>query len=150
MSGPESEIVRAVAKVVALLLAAAVGGAVGLGVAGPVAADAAYLGSPERGKLIYETRCIGCHAESVHSRNPRSATSCDEVRAAVLRWSRQTGLRWSDEEIEDVTLHLNERYYCFPVRDGRCAKALAVGWAGVAADQAARVTASGSPRPTTR
>jgi len=32
---------------------------------------------------------------------------------------------WSDEELDDVTLYLNERYCAFPVCEGRCVTTLA-------------------------
>lgn len=75
-----------------------------------------------RGRALYETRCIACHETSVHSRGKRVAGSCAAIREQVIRWSRG---EWSAEEIDDVTLYLNERYYGFPVRDGRCVATLA-------------------------
>jgi len=78
-----------------------------------------------RGRALYDTRCIECHATSIHSRTARIATSCIEIREQVARWSRQQGSEWTAEEIDDVTLFLNERYYAFPVRDGRCVTTLA-------------------------
>jgi mono/diheme cytochrome c family protein len=90
------------------------------GARGPLIAEDAA-----RGQLIYETRCIACHDRSVHARNPRSARSCEEIRDQVERWSLQSGSGWSREEIEDVTAYLNQRYYHFPVRDGRCIRSVA-------------------------
>lgn len=84
-----------------------------------LAADSAH------GRALYETRCIECHATSVHSRTKRIAGSCTEIREQVVRWSRQQGSEWTAEEVDDVTLYLNERYYAFPVRDGRCVTTLA-------------------------
>ncbi len=78
-----------------------------------------------RGRALYETRCVECHATSVHSRAKRIAASCTQIRDQVTRWSREQGGEWAAEEIDDVTLYLNERYYAFPVRDGRCVTTLA-------------------------
>lgn len=72
-----------------------------------VAADAG------RGGAIYETRCNACHATSVHQRSARKAKSFDGVRAQVQRWSAEAGGSWSVDEIDDVTLYLNQRYYRF-------------------------------------
>lgn len=80
----------------------------------------------DRGRALYETRCIACHETSVHSRGKKLAANCNEIREQVSRWSRQQGGHWSDEEVEDVTLYLNERYYGFPVREGRCVSAVAL------------------------
>lgn len=68
----------------------------------------------ERGKILYETRCSACHANSVHNRDARKAKSYDALRAQVLRWSAESRSTWSGDEIDDVTLYLNQRYYRFP------------------------------------
>lgn len=79
-----------------------------------------------RGRLVYETRCVECHEQSVHSRPERSAQSCEEIKAYVQRWSRETAAAWTEGDVDDVTLYLNERYYRFPVRDGRCVRPVAL------------------------
>ena len=65
----------------------------------------------ERGRILYEARCIACHNASVHSRDPRQARDFDGIRAQVRRWSGETGAGWSREEIDEVTVYLNRRYY---------------------------------------
>lgn len=67
-----------------------------------------------RGKATYETRCIACHDRSVHQRSPRAAASFAEVRAAVELWSREAGGAWTTQEIDDVAVYLNQRYYGYP------------------------------------
>ncbi len=81
-----------------------------------------------RGRLLYETRCTGCHATSVHGRSPRVASSCAAIREQVMRWNDHLGATWSADEIEDVALWLNERYYRYPVQNGRCGLPMATGW----------------------
>lgn len=76
--------------------------------AAAVAADA------ERGRTLYETRCGACHAESVHNRSARKAKSFEALRGQVRRWSVETGGGWDADQIDDVTLYLNRRYYGFP------------------------------------
>ena len=78
-----------------------------------LALPAAAAGS-DRGRDLYELRCLGCHAESVHARAKKAARSFDEVRAWVARWNATLALDWTAEEIDDVTLHLNNRYYRYP------------------------------------
>ena len=87
----------------ALLLACA---ALALGGAAP-AADAG------RGRSLYESGCNGCHAESVHGRANRAAADYEAIRGWVRRWSANLGLKWTDDEVADVTAHLNARYYRF-------------------------------------
>ena len=99
------------------LLAAAIA-SLALSLAGLSVAQAAA--DAERGKTLYETRCGACHAISVHQRNSRKARSFDGLRAQVLRWYTETGGSWSAEEIDAVTLHLNQRYYRFPCPQTVC------------------------------
>jgi mono/diheme cytochrome c family protein len=79
-----------------------------LACAGPVAAADA-----ERGRVLYESRCGECHAQSVHGRDKRVARDFEAVRGWVRRWSANLGLQWTDGEIADVAAHLNARYYHF-------------------------------------
>lgn len=74
----------------------------------------------QRGKMLYETRCSACHVSSVHQRNARKATTFDGLRTQVLRWSAEAGGSWSAEEIDDLTLYLNQRYYRFPCPQSAC------------------------------
>jgi mono/diheme cytochrome c family protein len=74
----------------------------------------------ERGSVLYEARCKACHGSGVHSRDSRKTKSFDGLRAQVLRWSAETGGSWSKDEIDDVTLYLNQRYYRFPCPQSVC------------------------------
>ena len=83
---------------------------------------AAFAAEPEpgRGSVLYETRCNACHASSVHQRSARKAETFDALRAQVLRWSAEVGGSWSADEIDDVTLYLNQLYYRFPCPQSLC------------------------------
>lgn len=78
-----------------------------------------------RGKLIYESRCVACHEISVHDRKARKASSFAALRAQVLRWSTEAGGAWSADEIDDVALYLNQRYYRLPCPPSVCKAAQA-------------------------
>ena len=77
---------------------------------------------PERGRALYEQRCDNCHAESVHGRAKREATGFDSLRGWVRRWSGNVGLKWTAEEIDDVSVYLNARYYRFTCPPATCPK----------------------------
>jgi mono/diheme cytochrome c family protein len=64
-----------------------------------------------RGKALYENHCIGCHNDTVHKRDQHKAASYADIERFVLRWARETGLKWSDEERADVAAYLNDTYY---------------------------------------
>jgi hypothetical protein len=70
--------------------------------------------------MLYESRCSGCHDRSVHARTARAAQSFGDVRGYVMKWDRQTGALWRDDEIDAVTRYLNERYYRFPCPPAMC------------------------------
>jgi hypothetical protein len=114
---------------VPLLLLAAIAAA------GPAAAADA-----ESGRLLYEARCGGCHAESVHGRERRAASDFESVRGWVRRWSANLGLAWTNAEVDDVTVHLNARYYRFRCPPDTCRAT------GLRDDGPGRVALDGSSR----
>jgi hypothetical protein len=74
----------------------------------------------ERGRALYESRCDNCHADSVHGRAKREASGFDSLRGWVRRWSGNLGLKWTDDEVDDVSVWLNGRYYKFPCPPTAC------------------------------
>ena len=74
----------------------------------------------ERGRALYEARCDLCHGTGVHVRETRKATSFEGVRTQVARWNTELGGAWSADEINDVTVYLNNRYYFFPCPESVC------------------------------
>lgn len=67
-----------------------------------------------RGEMLYQNHCIACHTTQVHWRDQRLATDWGSLRGQVRRWERNTGLSWSDDDVEAVSEYLNRRYYDFP------------------------------------
>jgi len=80
----------------------------------------AHGADAERGRALYEARCDLCHGASVHVREARRATSLEGVRAQVARWNTELGGGWSADEINDVTVYLNNRYYFYPCPESVC------------------------------
>jgi len=74
----------------------------------------------ERGKLLYEARCVGCHDKSVHNRDARKALTIEGIRAQVRRWDAFTGGAWREDEVNDVTSYLNELFYRYPCPPAVC------------------------------
>jgi mono/diheme cytochrome c family protein len=69
--------------------------------------------SAARGELLYTTHCGGCHTTQVHWRDRKLAGDWKGLQAQVRRWQRNTGLKWSEQEIADVTRYLNGEFYHF-------------------------------------
>jgi len=67
--------------------------------------------APTRGELLYTTHCIACHNSQMHWRDKRLATDWASLQAQVRRWQGVAKLGWSEDDILEVTRHLNERIY---------------------------------------
>jgi mono/diheme cytochrome c family protein len=77
-----------------------------------------------RGELLYSTHCIACHTSQAHWRDKRIATDRSSLEAEVRRWQATAMLRWSEDDIADVTRYLNDTFYRFPWATGRTATQL--------------------------
>ena len=80
----------------------------------------AHGADAERGRALYEARCDLCHGTGIHVREARKATSFEGIRTQVARWNTELGGAWSADEINDVTVYLNNRYYFFPCSESVC------------------------------
>jgi mono/diheme cytochrome c family protein len=77
------------------------------------AAASAQAPTPSRGELLYETHCITCHTAQMHWRDNKAATDWVSLRLEVRRWQAAAQLGWSEDDITEVSRHLNQRYYRF-------------------------------------
>ena len=66
-----------------------------------------------RGGLLYSTHCSACHNSTIHWREHELVTDWTSLKAQVKLWQGYTKLRWSEEDIIDVTSYLNTHYYNF-------------------------------------
>jgi mono/diheme cytochrome c family protein len=76
----------------------------------------------QRGQLLYETHCGGCHYERMHDRMRTKIRDLADLRDEVARWAPQTGRNFSLDEREDLAQYLNESHYRFglsPRQDNR-------------------------------
>jgi hypothetical protein len=83
-------------------------------------AFSASAADADRGKLLYEARCDNCHDQSVHTRGRKVATDFDEVRKYVRRWNINLGGAWGEDEITDVAIYLNAKYYSYRCPETVC------------------------------
>lgn len=87
----------------------------------PAHAQATPERAPSRGALLYATHCIACHNTQMHWRDARVAKDWPSLKAEVRRWQAGARLAWSDEDISEVTRHLNALYYGFVEPQARVA-----------------------------
>lgn len=78
----------------------------------PVTASAADL---ERGRMLHENHCRMCHDSVAYKRSDKIAHTYDEIKAQVTRWQTNTGLHWSEADIDSVTAFVAKTYYKLPV-----------------------------------
>ena len=72
----------------------------------------------DRGALLYDTHCIGCHGTQAHWRDRRLVTDWPSLNALVRRWQETQRLDWTPADIAAVAGYLNQRFYRFkPVGD---------------------------------
>jgi mono/diheme cytochrome c family protein len=79
--------------------------------AAPAAANAADL---ERGRLLHENHCRMCHDSIAYKRGKKIANTYAEIKAQVIRWQTNTGLHWSQADIDSVTAFVAKTYYELP------------------------------------
>jgi hypothetical protein len=84
-----------------------------LGMLLPLLAAAQSAPSAERGRLLYQTYCGGCHYERVHDRLRTEVKDLSDLRDMVARWAPQTKRSFTLDEREDIAEYLNESHYRF-------------------------------------
>lgn len=67
----------------------------------------------ENGKALHNENCTRCHDSSHYTRENRIVKSFDELRTRIRDCEIMSEAAWFDEEIDDVTTYLNERFYRF-------------------------------------
>lgn len=65
----------------------------------------------DRGRLLYENHCLGCHESQVHIRGNHMARSPHDVYVQVARWAADQELAWQDSELNDVARYLFRTFY---------------------------------------
>ena len=58
----------------------------------------------------------------MHWRDKRLATDWESLKGQVRRWDEAASLRWSDDDILEVTRYLNENFYGFTPTSGPLGK----------------------------
>lgn len=64
-------------------------------------------------KLFTASKCNQCHGTKVYTRKDRKVKSLSALETQVRRCDSNLNTNWFDDEIIDVTAHLNKQYYKF-------------------------------------
>ena len=73
-----------------------------------------------RGRLLYENACIACHSTQAHWRDRHLVQDWPGLVHQVQRWQAAAGQGWSESDVRDVALYLNQRFYGLPCTEPRC------------------------------
>ncbi len=69
-----------------------------------------------RGEMLYTTHCNDCHTREVHWRARKLVTNFQQLHTEVKRWKDHVAKEWTEEEVREVTRHLNDTLYHFDAR----------------------------------
>jgi cytochrome c553 len=67
----------------------------------------------DKGAELHAANCTSCHDDAVYKRKDRRVTSMDGLKKQVQRCELSLGLKWFDEDVDDVVAYLNSTYYKF-------------------------------------
>jgi mono/diheme cytochrome c family protein len=67
----------------------------------------------ERGRILYETYCGGCHYERVHhrERSRSQVKTITDLRVTVARWAPYAKRAFTPAELDDVAEYLDRSHY---------------------------------------
>ncbi len=89
-------------------------GLAGLLISVAASTSAMAAGNEANGKKLFTgSKCDQCHGTEVYTRKDRKVTSLAKLEAQVRRCDSNLNTNWFDDEIIDVTAHLNKNYYKF-------------------------------------
>ncbi len=86
----------------------------GLLISATFTTTAMAAGNEANGKKLFTgSKCNQCHGTEVFTRKDRKVTDLAKLEAQVRRCDSNLNTNWFDDEIIDVTAHLNKQYYKF-------------------------------------
>lgn len=78
-----------------------------------LATTPAAAADAQAGKELHDQHCMQCHDSSVYTREDRRVNSLEALHKQVRRCDASLGLRWFDQDVENVVQYLNQTYYNF-------------------------------------
>lgn len=65
------------------------------------------------GPTLYQDHCTKCHGSEIYTRADRKIRTLDALHSQVRLCEQNLGLKWFDDEIDNVATLLNQEYYKF-------------------------------------
>ncbi len=72
----------------------------------------ALTGDAVRGEKLH-SKCLDCHGTSLYAPDKRKIKSLKALRKDVKRWGTYYAPTLTEQEVEDITSWLNEKFYKF-------------------------------------
>jgi len=79
-----------------------------------VFSESGFRPDTSRGSMLYDDHCMQCHTQQIHWREKKIVTDWESLITQVDRWQHTAKLGWRQDDVRDVSLYLNEKYYHFP------------------------------------
>ncbi len=67
----------------------------------------------QRGKVLHDQSCAGCHDTKVYSRPQKRMQSLAALQGQVKRCTQPAGAEWDQQDLADVVEYLNSSFYQF-------------------------------------
>ncbi|HYQ72088.1 MAG TPA: cytochrome c [Gammaproteobacteria bacterium] len=71
------------------------------------------IATADTGGELVAANCTSCHDDSVYTRKDRRVTSLAALKKQVQRCELSLGLKWFEEDVDEVVNYLNTTYYKF-------------------------------------
>ena len=68
---------------------------------------------PAAGKELADEKCYSCHGNDAYTRKDRMVKTRSGLTSQVRRCELSLGLKWFDEDVDDVAGYLNQQFYKF-------------------------------------
>jgi cytochrome c2 len=65
------------------------------------------------GQDLVNKHCTRCHDDGIYTREEHRVTTLNGLQNQVRRCDINLGLKWFDDDINDVVIYLNNQYYKF-------------------------------------
>lgn len=75
--------------------------------------NSAQAAEVDRGQLLYENHCGGCHDSKAHLREDKLVKNLVDLSKQVIRWQYAQKLNWEYDDVIQVTRYLNQEFYHF-------------------------------------
>jgi CxxC motif-containing protein (DUF1111 family) len=67
----------------------------------------------KHGQQLHQANCTSCHTDSEYTRKDHKVKTAAALHRRVQLCELQLGLKWFDEDIDDVAAYLNQNFYHF-------------------------------------